>query len=275
MSTSTASTTKIHKLFKSYRQKYRHIWEEYSFVHYYGPHLHTSIKNGELNPLEFSPFLNNPNETITMNAGKSLAVLGQVIRNSISNRVLLDSIGAFEDLVAKIAGVVYRDYPGKLIGSIEGTDSENFKLAQVVISSNDRDEIIERMIEEKIRSIFYGNPVNIFKKDSAKLELGPIFSDTYRVLLTEYAEITARRNIIIHNSGRVDRKYIREVKNCQYKLGNKAPITDAYLRRALALLEGMAAITAETVIANVYSGSVRGKLGESVKSFKLGVGSAV
>jgi hypothetical protein len=201
-----------------------------------------------------------------------MAVLGQVVANSIANRVLLESIGSFEDVIGKIVEIVYLDHPVKLIGSRETSDSENCKLSQIVISSSDRDEIIKRMIEEKIRSIFYGNPVNIFVKDTAKLELGAAFSSKHSAIIREYGEITARRNIIVHNSGRVDRKYLRETSGSPYCLGNKALVNDSYLRRVLSVLEGIAAVTADTVVKNIYNGTARGKLAESLKSFHLGVG---
>jgi len=264
--------SKVHSLFKAFRRKLRHVWEEYSFVKYYAPFLHKAIKAGDLAPLEFAPFLNDPEETIKTGREKSMAVLGQVVGNSIANRVLLESIGSFEDLIGKIAQVVYLDFPGKLVGSTHAAEGENFKLAQVVVSSTDKAEIIDRMAEEKIRSIFYGNPVNIFRKDSAKLEFGTIFVDRYGAILDEYAEITARRNIIVHNSGRVDRKYLREVSGSNFRIGNKPQVTEAYLRRSVAVLEGIAAIGADAVVVNVYKSTSRGKLAESLKSFRLGVG---
>lgn len=273
--TSASGARNVHRLFKAFRQKLRHVWEEYSFVTHYAPYLHRAIKNGEVAPLEFAPFLNDPAEKINAGREKSMAVLGQVLQNSIGDRVLLESIGAFEDLIGKIAEVVYLDYPGKLIGKNDVAEGENLKLARVVISSRDKDEIVERMAEEKIRSIFYGNPVNIFLKDSAKLDIGTIFSDRYRTIIDEYAEITARRNIIVHNSGRVDRKYLREVSGSKYQMGNKALVTDPYLRKSLSVLEGIAAVTAEAVVENVYKGQSRGKLAESLKSFRLGVGKAL
>jgi hypothetical protein len=88
--------------------------------------------------MEFAPFLNDPSDKLKLSRAKSMSVLGQVIRNSLSNRVLLDLNGAFEDLVGKIAAVVYRDYPGKF-------------------------------------------PVNVFRRDRAKLELGTIFLIAIRI----------------------------------------------------------------------------------------------
>ena len=57
--------------------------------------------------------------------------------------------------------------------------------------------MIDAIIEEKVRSIFYGNPVEIFTKDKCKLEIGDIFVREYPDSMVYYAEITGRRNAII------------------------------------------------------------------------------
>lgn len=146
------------------------------------------------------------------------------------------------------------------------------KLINIIIDSDDRQEIISRIIEERVRSLFYGNPVDFFEKDKAKLGFGTYFKDNYKDLLKEYTEITARRNIIVHNSGRVDRKYLREVKSTSYKIGNKIIIEKEYLKRALCILEGLAAAATSEVIKKIYKDTPQGKLAISIKSFRSGVG---
>jgi hypothetical protein len=68
---------------------------------------------------------------------------------------------------------------------------------------------------------------------------------------------------------------LREISDPQFKLGRKAIISDAYPRRSVKVLEGIATITAITVIERVYKGTVRGKLGESIKSFEIWVNHTV
>jgi len=269
------SVRAIHNLFLAFRKKYRHIWEEYSLFKFYEPYIHKAIKSGDFPPFEFSPFLSNLTDVRNAGREKSMSVLGQVSKNAISNRVLLDAIGAFEDLLGKVATIIYLDFPGKLQGSDSQSEATELKLGRLIVESSSREEMLARMAEEKVRSVFYGNPVNIFKKDSARLGIPKNSFDSFSNLLLEYTEITARRNIIVHNSGRVDRKYIRESEPSSYKLGQIAIIDQAYLRRALCILEGIASVTLEAVIRSNYNSGLKGKLAESLKSLKLGVGSAV
>jgi hypothetical protein len=268
-----SSVKKVHNNFKCFRQKLRHIWEEYNLVEYYAPFLHEKIKSGEVEPFKFLPFLAEDTNLWETSTSKSISVLGQVRQNSLHNRVLLDSIGAFEDNLCKLVETVYLDYPSKL-KSISGSidSAQDFKLLNVILDSEDKEEIVSRIVEEKIRTIFYGNPLDFFTKDKTRLEFGDYFKADYKNILNEYAEITAARNIIVHNAGRIDRKYIREVKGTTYKLGNKLKIDTEYLKRILCVLEGLATMASVLVIRNIYKDVPRGKLSSSLKSFDTGIG---
>ncbi len=49
-----------------------------------------------------------------------------------------------------------------------------------------KEEIIEKLAEEKVRSILYGNPLDIFEKDKAKLGFGTFFKDLYQDKLIQF-----------------------------------------------------------------------------------------
>ena len=142
-------------------------------------------------------------------------------------------------------------------------------------SKDTKEEMISKIIEEKLRSIFYGNPLDIFEKDKVQLSFGKYFTDNYQHVLDEYKEITATRNVIIHNNGKVDRKYLREVVGTSYNLRNRIILERQYLKKTLSILEGLAAISSKLVVENIYNGIPRSKLENSIKSFKNGVGKTV
>lgn len=128
--------------------------------------------------------------------------------------------------------------------------------------------MIDTLAEEKVRSIFYGNPADVFLKDKCKLELGTLFSSKYRLAISLYSEILGRRNAIIHNSGRVDKKYIRENPQSTLLEGKKIIISENYLRGTIGLLVGIAAETTSNVVENIYKGNVQGILGRATNSFE-------
>lgn len=269
------SVPRLHVLMKKYRQKLRHIWEEYSFIQFYAPHLHENIKDGTLPPYQFEPFLADGQIRKTTKA-TSLSALGQVLQNSQTNRVLLDSIGTFEDYICNLAEIVYTDFPEKLKNNSKGqTEKEGEKYLNYIVDSDSKEEMISKIIEEKLRSIFYGNPLDVFEKDKIKLEFKNYFPDNYQHVLDEYKEITANRNAIMHNNGRVDRKYVREVLNTTLKPGNKIILDTRYLKRALSILDGLAAISTKLVVERIYKATPQSKLADSIKSFENGVGKKV
>jgi hypothetical protein len=157
---------------------------------------------------------------------------------------------------------VYLDFPGKLRslrqGETDGADRQQ-KLMEVIFESLDRNEMIHKLIEEKVRNIFYGNPIDLFSKDKALVEFGSFFKNNKATLLGELAEIIARRNVTMHNDGRIDRKYLREVPNSKLNLGQKATIDEKYLGRALLVLKDLAADAAQLVATNIYKEPLFGR----------------
>ena len=59
----------------------------------------------------------------------------------------------------------------------------------------------------------------------------------------------------MHNEGKVDRKYLREVSGAAFKLGEKPVITKDYLRDSIRVLLGLSAITTQLALKNNYDAS--------------------
>ena len=62
-----------------------------------------------------------------------------------------------------------------------------------------------------------------------------------------------RRNIYVHNNGKVDRKYLREVEGSTLKLGSTLPLTKDYLKQTIILLKDISGMTTKLVLENVFS----------------------
>ena len=144
---------------------------------------------------------------------------------------------------------------------------QQVKFMQVILDSSTKEEIIDKLIEERIRGIFYGNPIDFFEKDKAKLGFGTVFKDNYPNAMIHYAEVINRRNINIHNEGKVDRKYIRETGST-FRLGTKPKIDEAYLSSAILLLSGIAATSTKLVLERVFASTKHHKfIGSSYRRF--------
>lgn len=142
------------------------------------------------------------------------------------------------------------------------SDKEEIKLINLIVDCVDKQEIIERIVEEKVRSILYGNPVDFFIKPKTKLRFQKYFETKCQSQLAQYAEITARRNVIAHNNGRVDRKYLREVPHTTLTLNQAVSLNEAYLSESISLLLCLAARATELVLVGHYGAIANGKLRE-------------
>lgn len=195
-------------------------------------------------------------------------IISRQKRKIIGFRCLLDAVAATESFLQKVTYRIYKDFEYKLETSLE-TSEQQAKLLTIIIDSSDRSEIIEKIAEEKIRGIFYGNPADFFEKDKARIGLNSYFKDNFKLALQEYKEIVARRNIYAHNGGRVDRKYLREVKNSPFSLGQKLSVDEAYLRKMIFLLHGFSSIVVNQVIVNTYGAiSLKYRFSLYVKRFE-------
>ena len=187
---------------------------------------------------------------VRLNAGHLSGIVRRAVRKEIPELVLLNAISLFEAFIGDVAKVAYMNEPERFLlreNKDKDTDSndtasekENLKLLRILIKSPNREDAIERYIEEKLRGIFYGNPVDVFKKNRLGFNFHEQMANDCEKDLEIYSELVARRNVIVHNLGIVDQKYCREVPNPQFKAGDRVSIDGQYLYQALQTMNTLA-----------------------------------
>lgn len=246
----TQGISEIAKRYKAYNKAMMDIWEDYNFLDHYLPQIHSDIKEGGVPTFKRRHLYNNSE---TDYEKKDLYGVIDHLRKKITpQRALLESVAITEHFLQDVTFRVYRDHDYKLQTSIE-TPEQSQKLLNVILKSSDKDEMIYKIAEEKIRGIFYGNPVDFFSKDKARIGIEDHFKNNYQNTLKLYAEIIARRNIYAHNNGKVDRKYLREVKGTSLNLGQVAIIDREYVKDTIIILRGLSVVTTKLVIENTYN----------------------
>ncbi|SEH07109.1 hypothetical protein [Candidatus Venteria ishoeyi] len=167
---------------------------------------------------------------------------------------LTSSIALFEAFVSDSASAAYLSDPERFIlGRIhqDSTEKENHNVTEILIKSNTKEEALEKIAEEKLRNIFYGNPIDAFiryqkngayKDGKLRFGLNEVLHDNCARELKLYAEMVGRRNSIVHNAGIIDSKYVREIEGMPEKLsiGSKVQINEAYLFSSLRALDKIA-----------------------------------
>lgn len=258
----------IHTRYKIFQKDQRDIWESFCIVDFYGPQIKDQVKSNNLPLLEIDRIWND--STRTLDKKNIYGAIASLTIKGNYRRTLLEAVLYFEDYMSDLIYKVYLDFPMKL-QSANDTDVENKagyqKLVRLILDSVNREEVIDRLIEEKVRGIFYGNPVDVFIKDRAKMEFGTYFKDHHDSDINKFKKIVATRNVIAHNNGRIDRKYLREADKTA-ALGQMLVIDRQFLKDAIYVLSLLAAHSTRLVIENIYKGKPAGNLGKALLQFK-------
>lgn len=252
-------TRRIHRLFRQFQEDMRNIWEEFNY-------LESSIKNSEINEFKLkSLFVEQLRQKKQKHAG---GMRTRFLNGNNAKNHFIDSISLFEVYISNLATKIYKIFPEKIVD--DNTVSDEKILIKIILDYETKEEILNHFIEKKVRNIFYGNPVDILTKDKCKFQLNNIFIDEnkYKKVTKFYKEMIATRNIIIHNQGRVDNKYLKEVTETDYRLKQKIIITDTYLRGSISILLGIAAKITESVIEQIFNSNTKGKLYRVIKTFE-------
>lgn len=259
------SITKIHTRFKIFDKEIRDIWESYCLVEMLAQEGHRLLKAGIISPLTMNTLFGGNKVLPTKD---TFGAIDRLRKKSEPRSILIEVVAHFEDYLGWLTETVLTDEPSLLKTEASTSEREEIKLINLILDSADKSEILERIIEEKIRGIFYGSPVDFFIKPKTKLRFEKYFETKCQTQLAQYAEITARRNVVAHNNGRIDRKYLREVTNPTFKLNQAVTLPAAYLQDSIVLLLCLAARATELVLIGHYSATPKGKLAERLSNCK-------
>ena len=242
--------------FKNFDRKMRNIWYEYCYLNeFISNSLHPSIKKIKITG-ETGSYIDN----------KRLGGLKtHFLKTSNAQSHFIDTILLFEQFIYYMSKENFTAFPEKL--GREPLSGQ--KLTQLIYKKNNIEDIISSIIEEKNRKIFYGNPVDIFKKDPCKFEYKDFFINNYSKELGYFSQIIATRNIIIHNNSKIDSKYLKETKNNTLKEKQHIDISSEYLRETILLLIGLVSELTKNYLETNFNNSYHSGLVERrVKNFR-------
>jgi hypothetical protein len=234
-------------------------WESFVFTNFALREVEAQIKTNKFKLFELD-HLSNPitgqNYKRKFNKGATLGIVDHLLKKTTPERAILEPVSFTENYLQDLCEIVYKDFPERLLTKEDRTsqerDKQQIKLLSLIVKSADREEMIERIIEEKIRGVFYGNPLDFYSKDKANIGIGDYFKANHLSAQAMLSELIARRNIFVHNEGRVDSKYLREVAAPTFKLSEKPKVTEMYIRDSILVLRGFAGTVTKIVIEHVY-----------------------
>lgn len=255
--------------FYSYTKSMHDIWEAYSFIQFYMDEIHDKLKTNDIARYKYLSIRGG--RTYKYKDHELYGIIDHIKKKNNPFKSLSLVVSVNEDFLQKITTQIYRHYPGRIRKDFvyNETTEERSKLFKVILDSEDKEEIIDRLIEEKVRGIFYGNPLHFFTKDKGNLGFGDYFKSNHSDALDIYRELLATRNVIIHNNGKIDRKYLSEFPNSTYSVGNAIKLDGDFIRDSIYAARGLSLVAAGIVLNRIYKADhLAKKYQQLIDSFK-------
>jgi hypothetical protein len=136
------------------------------------------------------------------------------------SNTLIMLITRFEEFISHFLSELYIMFPKKYLDNQSITFSELSSLNVEDV----KNAIVDRQIDATMRES-YKEWFKIF--ESHKLSF-----QEYSEELKTLEEVYARRNVLVHNSGKVNGSYLAMVKNSDKKVGELLPVDEEYLKKA-------------------------------------------
>lgn len=170
-------------------------------------------------------------ETITVAKRKSkvLSLLNEAIDRGLYSQSLITAVAITEDYLVKSLTTILTWFPEKLSA---GQRKIDFSL---VLGSDDIDELILRVIQKQVDSVFYASP----RKYLEYMEEAFAFQIPHKVK-ERYAEVKATRDILVHNSGKVNDSYLSKAGDrARAEEGELIPLDSQYFDESIRAMKAL------------------------------------
>lgn len=241
-------SAKIKKQYKVFKKEINDLWDAFHAINSGMLLTKEMIKKSKKPILKIPMFYQNKTKKYKVNTQCGLIEHILVKRNLRTG--LFESIAIFENYLADILTAIYNTYPHTLVSS-DPKNSSNIRYLNIIIKSEDKDQMIEQIAEDKVRTLMYASPKDFFVKDKGNLNFGNLFKK-HQDLIDKFVELSARRNIYIHNGGHVNKDYLNYISNSKFKEGNIAKMNQEYIVSAIYTIKELSKIITIHVLSHFY-----------------------
>jgi hypothetical protein len=166
-------------------------------------------------------------------------ILHNLAEKELYENLLVTNVSKFESYIFQTLKEVIEVYPDKLSINIQGISPLKNVPIEVVMNSESHTDIINYLIREKLTAISYAKPIEYLKfieqALSVKLENNQCFSD--------YIEMKATRDLIVHNSGIINDVYINKVGGQKRgELGQQINVNREYFDNSIGTMKRISGI---------------------------------
>lgn len=175
------------RVYRDFVRELNALWETSRAIATYLPQARLLLRQGQLSPLELGSFVEPPN---SRNRGPETFGILQRAESSFPARALVAAVSTFEVHLGSIAKLTYLNTdPSTVMAFEDASDARIKKVVSWVFDSSDQEELIERILDDKIRSVLSDGIVEVLVKDRLKLGLGRHFQTGHGEVLDRYREI--------------------------------------------------------------------------------------
>lgn len=183
------------------------------------------IENGKRNRIGFSvPGIKKGEITLKRRKEAVLGLLDSAVGRDLYKQSIIHMVAVVEDYLTTSLRTILELYPEKL-----NIHDKKIDLS-LVLRSDSLNQLITRIVDNQIHSVFYATPEEYF--EYVEKVLSVIIDDAIK---REYIEIKASRDLLVHNAGIINAVYIRKAKNnARGKEGDALRLDSRYFDKATA-----------------------------------------
>ncbi|MEJ8629513.1 hypothetical protein P0F65_06080 [Sphingomonas sp. I4] len=145
---------------------------------------------------------------------------------------IVSMVSRVEAFIQECIAIAASAFPAKL--SVL-TDKSGIPL-DLFLEHEDREDVIDRFVALKCEGLMFGKPSEYLDKAAKVLSI-----ELERETVRAFVEIKASRDIIIHNSGLINKLYVEKAGDkSRGDVGEELVIDDAYFRHVIVTLKALA-----------------------------------
>jgi len=225
------------KIYREHVKLYRHINDEYTFLSIIIPHLKKEAESFLAKPpKEKSTFRVVKKGKTVISRRKNIYItnmLQQRIDRGLFETVIISLVSRVETHLQECMRHVIDTYPEKI--SVLAGEKATIPLEQVLIAK-DREQVLSDYIEQKCMNLMFMLPQDYIARFEKLMSI-----ELPAKLISEYIEIKATRDIIIHGDGVANNIYLQKAKEfARADIGEDISIDRPYFNHVVETLKKFA-----------------------------------
>lgn len=145
------------------------------------------------------------NKTVKRTVQQATEILQKARSIDMYYSVFVFVVAQVEDFLSQIVFMILKNDQRRIKSGVAGVDMLKKFDVDDILNSNDKEQIVEKIIKQNLINLFYAGPVK--QKEYFIKVLGIEVDDA---LWDAWFEIKASRDIIVHNSGVINALYINK-----------------------------------------------------------------